>query len=86
MSTVAVWMPERASVLTRQQRDVLCLLALGHTNVQIAERLGMTPGRVGSQVGRIVERLGFSRRAEIVTWMSWQAALHAPHVEARPEA
>jgi DNA-binding CsgD family transcriptional regulator len=80
MSTEAVWLPDGASILTLLQREILWLVASGYTNAQIAERLGMTPGRVGTHVGRIVARLGFDRRAEIAPWVSW----HIPRRE-RPD-
>jgi DNA-binding NarL/FixJ family response regulator len=41
------------------------LIADGWTNAEIAERLGMTSGGVGTQVGRIIERLGLACRADI---------------------
>jgi DNA-binding CsgD family transcriptional regulator len=51
--------------LTPLQHDVLVLLLNGLTNWEIATRLDLTPGRIGIQVGRIVQRLGLTRRADI---------------------
>jgi len=51
--------------LTPLQRDVLVLLVNGLTNGEIAIRLDLTPGRIGIQVGRIVQLLGLTRRADI---------------------
>ena len=51
--------------LTPLQRDVLVLLVDGLANWEIATRLDVTPGRVGTQIGRIVQRLGLTRRADI---------------------
>jgi DNA-binding NarL/FixJ family response regulator len=51
--------------LTPLQREVVRLVADGWTNAAIAERLGVTPGTVGTHVGRILERLGLDCRADI---------------------
>jgi DNA-binding CsgD family transcriptional regulator len=51
--------------LTPLQRDVLVLLVDGLANWEIATRLDVTPGRIGTQVGRIVQRLGLTRRVDI---------------------
>ena len=51
--------------LTPLQRDVLALLVDGLTNWEIATRLDLMPGRIGTQVGRIVRLLGLTRRADI---------------------
>jgi DNA-binding CsgD family transcriptional regulator len=51
--------------LTPFQNDVLILLASGLTNREIATRLELTPGRIGTQVGRIVQLLGLTRRADV---------------------
>lgn len=60
--------PEDAPALAPRQREIVLLVADGHTNAEIAERLGMTAGGVAVQVGRIVERLGLSTRAEVALW------------------
>ena len=54
-----------ASMLTPLQREVLILVGAGLTNRAIAARLGVTPGWVGTQVGRIVQRLGLACRADL---------------------
>ena len=51
--------------LTPLQRDVLVLLVNGLTNGEIAIRLDLTPGRIGIQVGRIVQLLGLTRSTDI---------------------
>ena len=58
-------LPDDAPRLTPLQREVLILVGGGLTNREIAARLGTTPGRIGTQVGRIVQRLGLTRRSEI---------------------
>lgn len=57
-----------APMLTPLQREVLVLVVVSLTNREIAARLGTTPGWVGTQVGRIVQRLGLTRRAEVAAW------------------
>jgi len=59
-----------ARTLTPLQREVLMLVGCGLTNREIASRLGTTPGWVGTQVGRIVLRLGLSCRADIAALVS----------------
>jgi DNA-binding CsgD family transcriptional regulator len=58
--------PADPLVLTPLQQDILVLLMNGMDNREIADRLGITPGKVGMQVGRIVQKLGLTHRAEIV--------------------
>ena len=60
--------PGGASELSRLQQEIVRLIVVGRTNAQIADQLRMTPGGVGTQVARIVERLGLTRRADIAPW------------------
>jgi DNA-binding CsgD family transcriptional regulator len=61
--------------LTLRQKDLLRLVAAGHTNTQIARRLGITEGTVRTHLENIYERLGVSSRAAAVTraFPSWVA-------------
>jgi DNA-binding NarL/FixJ family response regulator len=43
-------------------------VAEGLTNEQIAQRLVLTPGTVANHVAGILQRLGFSGRAQIAVW------------------
>lgn len=52
-------------MLTPLQHQILVLVMAGLTNREIALRLGLSAGNVGTQIGRIVHRLGLSRRSEI---------------------
>ena len=47
--------------------ELLRLLAAGHTNTQIARRLGMTEGTVRTHLENIYERLHVSSRTAAVT-------------------
>ena len=53
--------------LTLRQGELLRLLALGHTNSQIARRLGISEGTVRTHLKNIYERLGVSSRTAAVT-------------------
>ncbi len=53
--------------LTPRQWELLRLLAAGHTNTQIARRLGISEGTVRSHLEHIYERLGVSNRTAAVT-------------------
>ena len=54
--------------LTGRERDVVQLVALGHTNTEIAERLTLSVRTIETHRARIQRRLGLSTRAELVRW------------------
>jgi DNA-binding CsgD family transcriptional regulator len=53
--------------LTRRQWELLHLLAAGHTNTQIARRLGISAGTVRTHLENIYSRLQVSSRTAAVT-------------------
>jgi len=53
--------------LTPREQDLLRLLAAGHTNTQIARRLGISEGTVRSHLENIYEKLHVSSRTAAVT-------------------
>jgi DNA-binding NarL/FixJ family response regulator len=53
--------------LTPRQKDLLHLLAAGHTNAQIARRLGLSEGTVRTHLENIYGRLNVSSRTAAVT-------------------
>jgi DNA-binding CsgD family transcriptional regulator len=53
--------------LTPRQGELLCLVAAGHTNAQIARRLGVTEKTVGKHLENIYARLHVSSRTAAVT-------------------
>ena len=53
--------------LTPRQWELLRLLAAGHTNAQIARRLGISEGTVRTHLENIYTRLGVSSRTAAVT-------------------
>jgi DNA-binding CsgD family transcriptional regulator len=52
--------------LTARQQDLLRLLAAGHTNTQIARRLGISEGTVRTHLETMYRRLGVSSRTAAV--------------------
>jgi two-component system response regulator NreC len=54
--------------LSDREREVIRLIALGHTNPQIAEQLHVAERTVKTYRARAVEKLGFSSRSEITAY------------------
>jgi DNA-binding CsgD family transcriptional regulator len=52
------------TTLTRRETEVLELLMYGLTNIEIGERLFISPKTAEHHVGRILSRLGLHSRAE----------------------
>jgi two-component system response regulator NreC len=52
--------------LTPREVEVLRLIALGHTSVEIAAKLHISPRTVESHRARIHNKLGLATRAELV--------------------
>jgi DNA-binding CsgD family transcriptional regulator len=57
----------RTPALTKRHWQLLRLLAAGHTNTQIARRLGISEGTVRTHLENIYERLNVSSRTAAVT-------------------
>jgi RNA polymerase sigma factor (sigma-70 family) len=53
--------------LTPRQNDLLRLVAAGHTNTQIARRLGISEGTVRTHLENIYEKLQVTSRTAAVT-------------------
>ena len=53
--------------LTPRQKNLLRLVAAGHTNTQIAHRIGISEATVRARLENIYERLGVSSRTAAVT-------------------
>ena len=53
--------------LTARQKDLLRLLAAGHTNAKIARRLGISEGTMRTHLENIYDRLSVSSRTAAVT-------------------
>jgi predicted ATPase/DNA-binding CsgD family transcriptional regulator len=59
-----------AGVLAKREADVARLVAEGMTNKQIGARLFISERTVDSHVRSILNKLGFSSRAQIAAWMA----------------
>ena len=54
--------------LSERENEVLRLIALGHTSVQIAERLGLSPRTIETHRAHIHKKLAVRTRAELVSY------------------
>ncbi len=59
---------DRADGLSEREREVLRLIALGHTNAEIAEQLFLSVRTVESHRAHILQKLRLSSRAELVRY------------------
>jgi DNA-binding CsgD family transcriptional regulator len=66
-----MFVTRETSMLTRREREVMALVAAGHTNARIAEDLVLSEQTVRSHVKRILRKLRAFNRAEAVArWTS----------------
>lgn len=52
--------------ITRREQEVLALLAVGKSNKEIAQKLGISPNTVKTQVASLYQKLEVSRRTQAV--------------------
>ncbi|MFJ3902086.1 response regulator [Streptomyces sp. NPDC090025] len=71
---------ERLSALTAREREVLVLVAGGHPNDEIADRLDVSPLTVKTHVNRTMAKLGARDRAQLVV-VAYESGLVRPRVE-----
>jgi two-component system response regulator NreC len=64
--------PASKAELTPREKDVLLLLARGHTNRQIAQKLNLSPRTVEGHRSSLVSKLGFSSRVELMNYVEEQ--------------
>jgi two-component system, NarL family, response regulator NreC len=74
-----------AGLLGDREREVVRLLALGHTCVEVAAQLGRSPRTIEAYRARIMEKLGLETRADLVHWALAEGLLEPP-VEHEPVA
>jgi two-component system, NarL family, response regulator NreC len=67
-SKLAAGKREDRDKLTPREREVLRLIALGHTSVEIAQRLGLSPRTIETHRARIHRKLELDTRAELVRY------------------
>jgi LuxR family maltose regulon positive regulatory protein len=63
---VADQAPDRSSTLTPREREVICLVAKGLSNKEIAARLGLSEHTVHRHVGNVLTRLDLPSRSAAV--------------------
>jgi two-component system, NarL family, response regulator NreC len=64
--------------LTPREKEVLRLIALGHTSVEIANKLGLSPRTIETHRARIHRKLGVATRAELVRYALRNDMMHLP--------
>ncbi|MFF8190181.1 response regulator [Streptomyces bobili] len=69
---------KRLSALTGREREVLVLVAGGHSNDEIAERLEVSPLTVKTHVNRAMAKLGARDRAQLVV-IAYESGLVRPN-------
>ncbi|GAA0928360.1 response regulator transcription factor [Streptomyces thermoalcalitolerans] len=72
--------PARLDALTVREREVLVQVAGGHSNDEIAERLGVSPLTVKTHVNRAMSKLGARDRAQLVV-IAYESGLVRPRAE-----
>jgi DNA-binding CsgD family transcriptional regulator len=60
---------EAEPLLSPRQQEIAELIACGLSNREIADRLGLSRGTVGSHVQQVLRKLGVARRAGIGAWV-----------------
>jgi DNA-binding NarL/FixJ family response regulator len=62
--------------LTERERAAAVLLAYGHTNDDVARRLNVSLRTAEGERSRLMRKLGFERRSQLVRWALERGLLH----------
>ncbi len=68
--------PVPTEKLTEREQAAALLLAYGHTNRDVARELNVSVRTAESERARLMRKLGFARRAELVRWALERGLLH----------
>ena len=71
--------------LTSREVEVLALLARGHTNRQIADRLVITPKTAANHIAHVYTKIGVSSRAAATLFASRHGLVGAFETEPPPD-
>lgn len=69
--------PQRLSVLTAREREVMAMIAAGMSNAEIGRTLRMSPLTAKTHVSRIINKLGVRDRAQLVA-LAYETGLVQP--------
>ena len=73
------------SELTRREREILQLVARGHSNRRVARRLWVTEQTVKFHLSNVYRKLGVSNRTEAGRWAQLNGLLdHQPALTGEP--
>ena len=72
--------PRERPLLSRREEEVLTLLARGHTNQEVADRLFLSVKSIETYRARLAQKLGLKRRADLVRY-ALEIGLLAPSKE-----
>jgi two-component system response regulator NreC len=67
-----------AAALTKRESEVVRLIALGHTNAEIAQLLFLSPRTIKTFRERAVTKLGLSKRSELTAYARSHNMIEAP--------
>ncbi|MEO3753230.1 response regulator transcription factor [Streptomyces sp. B6B3] len=63
--------------LTAREREIVAHVARGHTNAEIAQALGLSPGTVKNHLAAVQAKLGTRNRVEVAAW-AWDTGEAIP--------
>ena len=70
--------------LTPREREILALVAEGHTNAQIAKRLWVTQQTVKFHLANVYRKLGVANRTEASRWAHLNNIMASPGTTSQP--
>ena len=70
-----------AASLSRREVEVVRLVSTGHSNDEIASRLGIARKTVEAYLSKLFERWGFATRTELAVWAEREGWLDVPRAD-----